>query len=57
MEKGSKGGVMKTAQLLVFLILLIPHAVPAITKCVTPSGDIVFTDTDCPAGSSKGGES
>lgn len=27
--------------------------VMAITKCVTPSGDIIYNDTGCPAGSSR----
>lgn len=46
---------MRTIHLMILAALATPHAALAITKCVTPSGDVVFTDFDCPTGSSKAG--
>ena len=47
---------MKTAHLLFAIAIATPQAAMAITKCVTPSGDVVFTDLDCPTGSTRAGE-
>ena len=40
---------------LIATITILPASSFAIQKCVTPSGDTIFTDLDCPAGSTPAG--
>lgn len=47
---------MKPVVLITLTALVLPQAVPAITKCVTPGGDMIFTDLDCPSGSRPAGK-
>ena len=46
---------MKPTYLVILAALVVPQTALAIAKCVTPSGDVVFTDLDCPTGSKRAG--
>ena len=47
---------MKFIHLIIVTVLAAPQVALAINKCVTPGGEFVFTDSDCPIGSSKAGQ-
>ena len=48
---------MKMKSVIVLAVLgIAPPSALAISKCVTPSGDMIFTNTGCPSGSRSAGE-
>lgn len=46
---------MKILNVLLLTTVTVPMPVLAVQKCVTPSGDTIFTDRGCPGGSQPAG--